>query len=109
MSKLRYSPEALNDLDAIWSYIHDELQNPVAAQKTVSAILDTIEKLRDFPKIGILISAITDIDSDYRYLVCGKYISFYRIEVSAVIIDRILYGRRDYIRVLFGDLSEEDV
>ena len=106
MNKLRYSPEALNDLETIWSYIHDELQNPAAAQKTVSGILDTIEKLRDFPEIGALISAITDIDSDYRYLVYGKYISFYRIEGPAVIIDRILYGRRDYLRVLFGDLPE---
>ncbi|MDQ7093596.1 type II toxin-antitoxin system RelE/ParE family toxin [Desulfosporosinus sp. PR] len=31
MNKLRYSPEALKDLDEIWAYIYAELQNPDAA------------------------------------------------------------------------------
>lgn len=108
MNKLRYSPEALNDLDEIWAYIQDELQNSAAAQKTVSSILDTIEKLRDFEEIGSLLSSITAIESDYRFLVCGKYIAFYRIEGTNVSIDRVLYGRRDYMRILSGNLSEDE-
>jgi hypothetical protein len=43
MNKLLYSPEALNDLDEIWTYINNESQNPAAAQKIVSDTLDTIE------------------------------------------------------------------
>lgn len=33
MNKLIYSSEALNDLEEIWTYINNELQNPAAAQK----------------------------------------------------------------------------
>lgn len=109
MHKLRYSPEALNDLDEIWEYIHNELQNPAAAQKTVAGILDALEKLCDSPEIGSLLSSITGIESDYRHLVCGNYVTFYRIDRTNVFIDRILYGRRDYLRILFGDLPEDKI
>ncbi|MEN6488660.1 MAG: type II toxin-antitoxin system RelE/ParE family toxin [Smithella sp.] len=107
MYKLSYSPEALNDLDEIFAYIQNELQNPAAAQGTVSDIFDTIEKLRDFPEIGSLLSSITGFESDYRHLICGNYIIFYRTNNANVFIDRILYGRRDYLRILFNGTSEE--
>lgn len=108
MNKLRYSPKALNDLDTIWVYIQNELQNPAAAQSTVSNILSAIERLRDFAQIGPLLSSICEIESDYRFLVCGKYIAFYRVEDSEVLIDRILYGKRDYMHILFGKLQGDD-
>lgn len=107
MNRLFYSPEARNDLDAIWSYIQSDLQNPAAARSTVFKILDDIEKLRDFGELGAKLSAITHIESDYRYLICGKYLAFYRIACGAVYIDRILYGRRDYMSILFGELIED--
>lgn len=107
MYKLRYSPYAVNDLDEIYDYIQDELQNPVAAQRVVSNILDAVEKLRNFPKMGSPLSSVTGIESDYRHLVCGSYIALYRIDDANVFIDRVLYGRRDYMRILFGKLPEE--
>lgn len=108
MNKLLYSPEALNDLDEIRVYINNELQNPAAAQKIVLSILDTIEKLRDFAEIGPSLSLINEFESDYRFLVCGKYIAFYRVMGIEVHIDRVLYGRRNYMRILFGTLLSDD-
>ena len=108
MNKLLYSPEALNDLDEIWTYINNELQNPAAAQKIVSDTLDAIEKLQDFAELGPLLSSITEFESDYRFLVCGIYIVFYRMMGIDVHIDRVLYGRRNYIRILFGTLQNGD-
>lgn len=70
MNKLRYSPEAVNDLDEIWTYIVESLQNPTAAQKTVTGILDSVEKLREFPKMGSSLPLVTQFESDYRFLVC---------------------------------------
>ena len=37
MNKLLYSPGALNDLDEIWAYINNELQNPAAAIQNAGA------------------------------------------------------------------------
>ncbi|HWQ71394.1 MAG TPA: type II toxin-antitoxin system RelE/ParE family toxin [Desulfitobacteriaceae bacterium] len=108
MNKLHYSPEALNDLNEIWVYIHNELQNPAAAQRIVYSILDTIERLRDFVEIGPLLAAVTEFENDYRFLVCGKYITFYRVRGAEVYIDRVLYGKRNYMRILFGTSQDDD-
>jgi plasmid stabilization system protein ParE len=106
MNKLYYSPEALNDLDEIWEYIFEDLQNPAAAQNTVNGILDSTEKLRDFSEMGPPLSSITEVEGDYRFLVCGNYLSFYRVKGEEVYVDRILYGRRDYLRILFNPSEE---
>ena len=65
-------------------------------------------KLADFPLIGAPLSSIYEIDSDYRFLVCGNYLAFYRPQESEVLIDRILYGRRDYLVILFGDFPKNE-
>lgn len=102
---IRYSTKALEDLDEIWNYILMELGNPDAAAKTVGNIQDSIDRLEEFPKIGTLLSSIADVVSDYRFLVTGNYMTFYRVFGSDVYIDRILYGRRSYLRILFGEES----
>lgn len=45
-------------------------------------------------------------ETDYRYLVCDKYLAFYRCISGDIYIDRILYGRRDYLTILFEESSE---
>jgi len=61
--------------------------------------------LSDFPESGSSLSAIIGFDTDYRYLVCDNYIAFYRIENKNVLMVRILYGKRNYMQILFGDIS----
>ncbi len=65
--------------------------------------MDTVDKLNDFPEMGPPLSSITDIESAFRFLVCGNYIAFYHLNGEIVSIDRVLYGKRDYIRVLFEE------
>ena len=48
---------------------------------------------------------MADVESDYRFLVSGNYLAFYRAYGNTVYVDRILYGRRDYLRILFGDVE----
>ena len=107
MNILHYSPESLSDLDEIWKYIFEDLQNPSAAQNTVDGILNSIKKLQDFSEMGPPLSSVTEVESDYRFLVCGNYLTFYRVKGKNVHIDRILYGRRDYLHVLFDNPSNE--
>ena len=49
-SKIEYTRTALQDLDAIWDYISNKLENPIAAQHTVDGILDAIALLASFPE-----------------------------------------------------------
>ncbi len=103
-NNIHYSPEAQNDLDEIWEYITFELCNPQAAENTVNKIMDTVDELENFSEIGAPLSSVTDLESDYRFLTSGNYMVFYRVHGHDVYIDRVLYGRRDYLRILFPDL-----
>lgn len=102
-NNINFSPEALRDLDEIWEYISVELENRGAASKTVNRILDAVEQLKDFGELGSPLSAVTAVENDYRFLVVGSYMIFYRCGDQQVYIDRVLYGRRDYLRILFHD------
>ena len=104
-NNIRYSAESRRDLDDIWDYIVSELQNRVAAERVVDRILDAVERLKDFAEMGALLSSVADVGGDYRFLVNGNYMVFYRVNGRDVFIDRVLYGRRDYLRVLFRDMS----
>lgn len=46
-------------------------------------------------------TAKTERETDLRYLICGKYIIFYRIGEDVISVIRILDGRTDYMRILF--------
>ena len=99
---------SLTDLEEIGDYIEREFMTPKAALNTVNKIQDSIDNLSIFPLMGASLSSIFNIETDYRFLVCGKYLAFYRVNDDIVNIDRILYGKRDYIRILFGDIETED-
>ncbi|MCQ2491094.1 MAG: type II toxin-antitoxin system RelE/ParE family toxin [Ruminococcus sp.] len=105
MNKIVYSPKARNDLDEIWTYISEKLLNPSAAEATVNGILDTIDTLQAQPEIGKPLYFSSDLFSGYRFLVYKNYLAFYRTSEDTVYIDRIIYGKRDYMRLLFRDLD----
>ena len=109
MNNLRLSPEAQDDLSEIKAYIAEDLENPQAALSTVTKITKTIRMLQEHALIGVPLSAIADVNSDYRYLISGSYMIFYRVTGKDVFIDRVLYGRRDYLRILFGDIAEDEI
>jgi addiction module RelE/StbE family toxin len=104
VAEIKYSAAALNDLDQIFDYIAETLKNPTAALNTVNKIQDAIDTLADFPLIGTPLASTAEMDTDYRFLVSGNYLAFYRPSGGDVLLDRILYGRRDYLAILFGDL-----
>jgi plasmid stabilization system protein ParE len=108
MNRLSISPQARKDLEGIKAYIAGELENPVAALNVVSRITRSIKNLKDMPGTGSPLSSKVPFETNYRTLVCGNYLAFYRYEDKTVFVDRILYGRRDYVRILFPELAKTD-
>ena len=108
MNELHISTAAQADLLEIKAYIEQEFDNPSAALAAVRRITNRIRVLRDHAYIGARLSSIVTIESDYRYLVSEQYLIFYRVHGKDVDIDRILHGRRDYMRVLFEDMLPEN-
>lgn len=106
MADISFSPEAVSDLQQTKAYITDELCNEQAAVNTIAKITSRIRELAAFPEMGAPLSSIVDFETDYRFLVCGNYTAFYRFENQTVYIVRVLYGRRDFMRTLFGEPNE---
>ena len=77
---LRFSLQAEEDLIEIWNY---------AAQYESRAADRLLRELETRLKL------LSEYLSEIRHLVIGKYIAFYRVTEDAVVIARVLHGRRD--------------
>lgn len=108
MPKLRINPLATEDLIEIRDYITKDLENPTEAMKVVSKIIDSYDKLKEFPMMGTDLSAKVNIKTNFRYLVSGNYIVFYRTDDEFVSIYRILYAGRDYLKILFPNEIKDE-
>ncbi len=106
MNKLHLSLDARTDLAEIQKYISTELENPSAAKSTIARITKGIRILQSFAHAGAMLSSITDIQSEYRYLAVGTYMVFYRVLGEDVYIDRVLYGKSNYLRTLLDADSD---
>jgi addiction module RelE/StbE family toxin len=98
--KLRYTPEALHDLAEIKRYIRENLGSPIAAGKIISGIIASCSLLKSQPGLGMELSKRINRETDYRYLISGDYIVFYRIENNSISVYRIIDARTDYIRTI---------
>ena len=110
MHQLRINPYAKQDLLEIKEYITQDLDNPLAAINVISKIVESYEKLKEFPMMGVDLSSRIDVLTDYRYLITGNYIVFYKADDVYVSIYRIIYSRRDYAKILFDknfELNQE--
>ena len=105
--KLRYTPEAISDLQEIKSYIKSTLYNPTAALRISKAILAACSSLKSFPKMGMSIKSKTGFETDLRMLICESWVAVYRIEDESGMISvaRIMDARQDYMRILFGEVE----
>lgn len=107
MAEIHFSPLAQADLKEIRGYIESELCNPSAARNTVAKILKAIRLLEQFLFSGSPLRA-GGFDTGYRSVVSGNYRVFYRCNEGDVYIIRVLYGRRDFMRILFGAMPLDE-
>ena len=67
-------------MDDIWDYIVLELQNRSAAERVIDHIMNAVDPLKNFAEMGSPLSSIADVGTDYRFLVSGNYMVFYRVQ-----------------------------
>lgn len=103
MAKVSFSDVSINDLQLIKAYITNDLLNDKVAEDIIIAIYRKIYLLEEFPDMGSPLSSIVNIKTDYRFLVCGNYLVFYKHEDENVYIVRVIYKRRNFVNILFND------
>ena len=108
--RLQYTPEAIRDLQETSRYIRDVLRNPTAAIHFSRQILRRCAALKDFPEMGASIQALTGHETALRMMTCKSHVVLYQIDADedAVSVLRVIHTRRDYLRVLFGDILIEE-
>ena len=108
MAEIVISPAAKSDNQEIADYISREKHSPGAAAQLVRRFRDKINSLRSFPESGSPLLPPGRSRCRYRFLVCGNYLIFCHSDRETVMADRVFYGRRDYMALLFGDSLEEE-
>ncbi len=88
--RLRWSAEAVEDLDAIAEYIaRDSL---VYARSVVSGIMAAAKKVGVYPQIGRVVPEIGN--STIRELLVFSYRLIYRIELNCITMLAVVHGRK---------------
>ena len=98
-SPVRYSTAALRDLDRIWNEVLEASRSQDLTEQYLNDLLDKVEAKSLFPQSGTPLYYENDF-TGYHYVVFKAYIAFYRVEGEDVFVDRILYGKSDYLRTL---------
>ena len=89
---IAFTEEAVNDLKRIISFI--EQKNPVAAQDIACKVDGSVNRLANFPQLGIPISTPSSAD-DIRDLHIPNYTIRYTIASSTIYILRIWHDKED--------------
>ncbi len=88
--RIQYSPESVDDLVRLREFI--EIKNPHAAKRIANEIIQGIEKLKLFPKMGITVKRSSEIDK-IRDLFISNYTVRYLVGENDIFILRIWHGK----------------
>ena len=87
--QIRWSPEAVEDIEEITAYIHKD--SPLYAQKVVEELISASRRLIQFPSRG---RKVPELTSTHRECFVYSYRLIYRIEEQHVLIVAVIHGKR---------------
>ena len=89
---LVWSPEAVEDIEAIAAYI--ERDSPWYARAVASKIVETAESIPKYPELGRMVPEIDD--PAIRERLVHRYRVIYRLDEARVLIVAVIHGRQDF-------------
>ena len=99
---VRYTPEAVRDMEAVWEGVYEASKNYDIADRYIEEFAEAIAAKKTFPLSGIPL--------EYRGLFTGfysvnykKYKAFYRVRDDYMEVVRIIMAKSDYMKILFGE------
>ena len=102
--KVAFLQEALDDLEEIVLFIAQDNRN--AAIRMHDEIMEKVNKLKTFPKIGRSVPDLKMQNFGFRMLIIKPYIAFYGILEDSVYIYRVIHGATNY-PMLYEKMSTE--
>ncbi len=80
--KIKYSPQSVSDLKRLHDFVAEK--NPLSARKIAIEIQESVEKLKQFPNVGLPVSRAENPEK-IRDLYVGKYTLRYQIDSRELI------------------------
>jgi toxin ParE1/3/4 len=87
---IRWSPEAVEDLESIAEYIGKDSQ--YYAKAVVNKILSSTQNLETFPYIGRMVPEISNENIRERFVYSYRLI--YKIEKIEILVVAVIHGKR---------------
>ena len=99
---LKITQPAQDDLRGIYRYISEDLKNQTAASRQILQIDQKIQSLKKRPERYPLVRDSYLASKGFRMIVVKNYLVFFivRKETNSVSVMRVLFGRRDWLRIL---------
>lgn len=89
---LVWSPEAIEDIEAIAAYI--ERDSPWYAKAVASKVVDVAESIPEYPELGRIVPEIGE--PAIRERLVHRYRVIYRLDEGRVLVPAVIHGRQDF-------------
>ena len=99
MYSINYSNLYMDDFAEALIYIKDILKNEDDSNNLKNKTNEEIQKLKSFPHTGTILYK-DNIETKYRYIRVDNYYIFYYINDNNVYVDRFIYAKRDFMKLL---------
>lgn len=100
VSRAELTPVAWEDLDAVFSTVLEVSGNARAAGETCEGILAAVERALPMPAASPSVVERTGVPCDYRWVQHAGWLAFFHVESDVLLVDRVLWGRSDWMRAL---------
>ena len=97
--KIRYTPEAQRDMDAVWDGVLKASCDYDTADRYVEEFADEIAKKKQYPHSGIPLD-YNGLFTGYYSVVYKAYRAFYRVRNEYIEVLRIVLTKQDYMKIL---------
>ena len=104
--EVKYSKGAIRDLDKVWSEILEVSKSYDITTKYIDGLINKVSAKADHPKSGSPVY-YEDSFTGYYFVVFKSYMVFYRLKDNVILVDRVLYGKSDYMRHLHINSDDE--
>ena len=94
MASIVWSVRARDDLRSLSDFIAQD--SPTYAAATVERVLQSIERLREYPRIGRVVPEYDD--ESIREIIVGSYRVVYRLRRQRVSVVAVVHGSRNLLR-----------
>lgn len=96
MTRIEWTRSAVADVSSLRDYVARDSE--VYADRLVQSILETVERVASFPRLGRRVAEADD--ERVREVLFGNYRIIYRPEEHRVLVLMVVHAARDLLRVV---------